>query len=226
MKKKSLTAILGLLMAASLQAQQSTDLTKTLPETGQLTDGKPAGSSWVSLIATLDGWNVDQSYWSLKDGILHGEYKGGRPHQHIWTKKKYTDFELHAVVRMSGKDANSGVCIRLNPKNSDIAPGYQVDMGAGYWGCLWEDRRDNMVQAFPRPLADKLVKHDDWNHYYVIARGHHIQAWLNGVKTIDIVHKKGFLEGSFGFQLAHGKRHTVLDVKTLLMKPLMTDEKK
>jgi hypothetical protein len=97
-------------------------------------------------------------------------------------------------------------------------------MGAGYWGCLWEDKRDKMVQKFPRPLADKLVKHDDWNHYYVIAKGHHIQAWLNGVKTIDTVHERGFVEGSFGFQLAHGKRHTKLDVKTLLMKPIVAEK--
>ena len=224
MIKTLLTTILGLAIAASVLAQQSKDLTKTLPEAGKLSDGKPAGSGWTSLIESLDDWNVDDTYWSLKDGVLHGEYKGGKPHQHTWTKTRYADFELHAVVRMSGENANSGVCIRLNPENSDIAPGYQVDMGAGYWGCLWEDRRAKMVQAFPRPLADKLVKHDDWNHYYVIARGHHIQAWLNGVKTIDIVHEKGFPEGSFGFQLAHGKRHTVLDVKTLLMKPLATDE--
>lgn len=46
----------------------------------------------------------------------------------------------------------------------------------------------------------------------------HIPAWLNGVKTIDVVHKEGFLDSSIGLQLVHGKKHTVLDVKTLLIR--------
>ena len=214
-------AILGCFMAASLQAQQATDLTNTLPDAGKLTDGNPVGSGWVSLIEKPDDWIFDKTYWSMKDGIVHGDYQGGKPHEHMWTKTQYSDFRLHAVFRMTGDEkANSGVCIRLNPTSADDAPGYQVDTGAGYWGCLWEQGGDKMVQEFPQPLAEKLVKRNDWNHYFVIARGHHIQAWLNGVKTIDVVHEKGFLKGSFGFQLAHGKRHTILDVKTLLMQPL------
>ena len=149
--------------------------------------------------------------------MLHGESEGGL-HHHSWTKKKYSDFELHAVFRMTGKGANSGVCIRLRPENHDVCPGYQVDMGPGFWGCLWEEKRSGMVQKFPKELADKLVNTDDWNHCYIVAKGHHIQAWLNGVKTIDVVHKEGFLDGSIGFQLVHGKKHTVLDVKTLLVR--------
>jgi len=77
-----------------------------------------------------------------------------------------------------------------------------------------------MVQRFPEELADKLVNKDDWNHYYVRAKGHKIEAWLNGVKTIDTVHADGFLEGSIGFQLCHGESHTILDVKTLFIRKL------
>ena len=91
-------------------------------------------------------------------------------------------------------------------------------MGPGYWGCLWEERRSGMVQKFPKELANKLVKANDWNHYYIIAKGHHIQAWLNGVKTIDVVHDEGFAECAIGFQLCHGKKETIVDVKTLLIK--------
>jgi hypothetical protein len=216
-------SILTLIFVFGLSAEdkKTTDsLKKTLPKEGQLENGKAVGPGWVSLLNNLDAWNTDSKYWTLKDGVLYGKYEGGKPHQHMWTKKKYKDFEMHAVFKMTGKNTNSGVCARLNPKNADYAPGYQFDMGDGYWGCLWEDRRDRMVHKFPKELAQKLVNFDDWNHYYAIVKGHHIQAWLNGVKTIDVVHKKGFLEGSFGFQLAHGKRHTELTVKTFLLKEL------
>jgi hypothetical protein len=83
------------------------------------------------------------------------------------------------------------------------------------WGCLWNERRDNRVAAFPKNLADQLAKPDDRNHSYVIARGHHIRAWLNGVKTIDVVHPRGFDRGALAFQLCHGNKRTHLQVKDL-----------
>ena len=190
----------------------------TLPKNGKLIAGKPVGKNWISLLPSLEGWNVDTNYWHLSNGVLHGDYPGGKLHNYTWTKKQYKDFELQAVVRLDGKEANSGVCIRIQPTDADNAPGYQVDMGPGYWGCLWEERKAGMVQKFPEDLADKLVKSKDWNHYYIIAEGHHIQAWLNGVKTIDTVHAAGFDTGSIGFQLCHGDKHTIVDVKSLYIK--------
>ena len=215
----AVTALVMILLVSSpARSEQAQDLTQTLPKSGQLQDGEPTGAGWKSLLVNqLTAWDHEAEYWSLKDGVLHGESTGGL-HHHAWTKQKYADFELHAVFRMTGKGANSGVCIRLQPQNYDICPGYQVDMGPGYWGCLWEEKRSGMVQRFPKSLADRLVKRDDWNHYYVVAKGHHIQAWLNGVQTIDVVHQSGFLKGSIGFQLVHGRKHTVLDVRTLMIR--------
>jgi Domain of Unknown Function (DUF1080) len=195
-------------------------LKQTLPKERRLVDGKPVGKNWVNLLLYRGDWNMDTVAYTFKEGALHGDYNGGKFHDFAWTKKTYRDFELQAVVKLDGKNANSGVCIRLNPVDADNAPGYQVDMGEGYWGCLWEEKRAGMVQKFPESLADKLVRKQDWNHYYIIARGHHIEAWLNGVKTIDIVHDAGFDKGSIGFQLCHGDKHTVLDVKSLYIKEL------
>jgi hypothetical protein len=191
-----------------------------IPKAGRLMNDKPAGSGWINLIGSLDDWNLEQQNWKLDSDILHGDYNGGKLHSYGYTKTKYTNFELNVLLRMTGTDANSGVCIRINPTDFDNAPGYQIDMGPGYWGCLWEERRDGMVQKFPIALANKLVKENDWNHYYIIARDHHIQAWLNGVKTIDTTHVKGFSEGAIGLQLCHGNKHTVIDVKTFSLRVL------
>lgn len=58
-------------------------------------------------------------------------------HHYSYTKKSYADFELNVMIKMVGvEDANSGVCIRINPTSWDGAPGYQVDMGKGYWASL------------------------------------------------------------------------------------------
>lgn len=122
----------------------------SLPAEGKLVNDKPVGKNWVNMLKSLDGWTADPRYWSLQRGVLHGDYDGGKLHNYGWTKKTYQDFELNVLIRMTGKKANSGVCIRIHPTDADNAPGYQVDMGEGYWGSLWEERRAGMVQLFPK----------------------------------------------------------------------------
>lgn len=85
---------------------------------------------------------------------------------------------------------------------------------------MGEERRGGMVQKFSDSLALKVAKINDWNHYYIKAVGHHIEAWLNGVKTIDIVHESGFTEGQVGFQLCHLHNPTVVEVKSLYLREI------
>jgi len=207
-------------MVAQVSQRDTVKLKVTLPKHGRMVNNKPVGKNWQNLLTSLQDWNVDPQYWKLQDGVLQGDYNGGKLHNYAWTKKTYKNFELHAMVKLDGQDANSGICIRIHPTDADNAPGYQVDMGEGYWGSLWEERRKGMVQAYPKNVAAKLVKNKDWNHYYVIAKDHHIEAWLNGVKTIDIVHNEGFEDGAIGLQLCHGDKHTVLDVAALYVREL------
>lgn len=115
---------------------------------------------------------------------------------------------------------HSGVCIRIAPTSFDDVPGYQVDMGEGYWGALWDERGRGMVAAFPKERAETQVRRDDWNHYYIRARGHHIEAWLNGVKTIDVVDEKGLASGPIGFQLCHGDKPTDASFKNVYVREL------
>jgi len=190
----------------------------TLPEAVKTVDGKPSGKHWVNLLDKPSDWNADTTYWHFGRKTLHGAYKGGAKHNYAWTKKNFSDYELSVEVKMEGREANSGVCIRINPTDADNVPGYQVDMGPGYWGCLWEERRAGMVVAYPKILADQLVHANDWNHYYIKAKGHHIEAWLNGVKTIDIVHEAGYSEGAIGFQLCHGDKETIVSVRNLFIR--------
>jgi len=208
------------LISQGADQRDTLELKITLPKNGKMVDNHPVGKNWQNLLTSLQDWNADPQYWNLKDGALHADYAGGKLHNYAWTKKTYKDFELNAIVKLDGEAANSGVCIRLHPVDADKVPGYQVDMGEGYWGSLWEEGRKGMVQAYPRSAATRLVKDKDWNHYYVIARGHHIEAWLNGVKTIDIIHNEGFEDGAIGFQLCHGDKHTILDVAALYVREL------
>ena len=119
---------------------------------------------------------------------------------------------------MTGSGANSGFGIRLEPVSFNDVPGYQVDMGKSYWGCLWEQGGDGMVQQFNPKYVSRFLKEGQWNHYYVEARGNHIRAWLNGVSTIDVVHEGGRLNGKIGFELCNGPKQTRIEVRQLLVK--------
>jgi hypothetical protein len=185
---------------------------------------EPVGKGWEPLIGkTLGGWKAEPEFWKVEDGVLHGVTPGTQQHHYAYTETNYGDFELHADVKLVGN--NSGICIRIAPQNFDSVPGYQVDMGDGYWGCLWEEHGRGKVVSFPKADADKLVKKGDWNHYYVRAEKHHIQAWLNGVKTIDVVDDKGLLTGPIGFQLCHGVgKMTDASFKNVVFRPIKTAE--
>lgn len=202
-------------------AQPDTTLQHTLPESGKMVHDKPIGKGWIDLIKSTNDWNFESNFWQLNNKVFKGTIGNEKEHHYAYTKTSYSDFELNVLIKMVGDDnANSGVCVRINPTNFDDAPGYQVDMGKGYWGSLWEERRGNMLQKYPEAAAEKIVKKNDWNHYYIVAKGHHIQAWLNGVKTIDIIHESGFTEGKIGFQLCHMHNPTVVEIKGLYIRPI------
>jgi hypothetical protein len=100
--------------------------------------GAPAGRGWTPLVGSLDpaDWDFEPAFWKIEaDGALHGVSPGGAKHHFMYSRRDYADFELHADFKMIGY--NSGICIRLEPVDFDNVPGYQVDMGDGYWGCLW-----------------------------------------------------------------------------------------
>lgn len=224
--KTNLQVLIAILLSMTcsmlLCAQQDTiQLKNTLPKSGQIVNDKPVGNGWANLLSSTDDWTFEDTYWKLSNNIMHGEIGNEKEHHYGYTKKTYNDFELNVLIKMVGDDdANSGICVRINPTSFDDAPGYQIDMGKGYWGSLWEERRGNMVQKYPDSQVAKIVNKNEWNHFYIIAKGHHIEAWLNGVKTIDIVHEDGFTEGNIGFQLCHMHNPTVVDIKSLYIREI------
>jgi hypothetical protein len=188
-------------------------------EDGKLVDGKPVAKGWVSLFdgKTLKGWLYEKGYWKVQDGAIVGDKGGSTPHHHyMFSAKDYSDFEMHIDIKMTGY--NSGVCARIHPANFDDVPGYQVDMGKGYWGCLWDEHhRQKKIFDFPEAEADKILHNEDWNHYYFRMKGPHIAIFLNGVKTAEGDDPGGFTSGPLGFQLCHGD-NTVASFRNIYVK--------
>ena len=152
----------------------------------------------------------------------------------IWTNGTPSDFELRCSFKLTPGDskgfANSGIQYRskvFDPANW-VVGGYQADMEAGpsYTGILYEERmRGIMALRGEKVVWDKedkkqvvgsvgdaaaigaAVKKGDWNEYVIIAKGNHLQQFINGKQTIDLTddcEAKRAMSGVLALQLHAG----------------------
>ena len=144
------------------------------------------------------------------------------------------DFELRCSFKLVANNddgfANSGVQYRSKVLDADkwVVGGYQADMEAGptYSGILYEERMTRGIMAARGEKvvwskectkqvtgslgsADELgkaIKKNDWNDYVVIARGNHLQHFINGKQTVDVTDETavGAKKGILALQLHAG----------------------
>lgn len=165
---------------------------------------------------SLDGWETteaDKKFWKVQDGTITGgsltEKLGANTF--LSTRKSYQNFELRFKVRMVKGEGfiNSGVQVRsFREVGHPEMSGYQVDAGIGYWGDLYDEHRRNKKLTGPldpKALAAVVKDWDEWNDYRVVCQGRRIQAWINGVQTLDYTERDSAipLDGVIGIQ-AHG----------------------
>ena len=59
-------------------------------------------------------------------------------------------------------------------------------LGAGYWGCLYDESRRNTVLARPEPdVIKSALRGGEWNRYRIRCEGDRVQLWINDVQTVD-----------------------------------------
>ena len=153
----------------------------------------------------------------------------------IWTNGTVSDFELRCSFKLAANNdkgfANSGIQYRskiLDPDNW-VVGGYQADMEAGptYTGILYEERmtRAVMAERGQKVVWDKdckkqvvgslgtseelqkMIKQGAWNDYVVIAKGNHLQQFINGRQTVDVIddcESKRAMSGVLALQLHAG----------------------
>lgn len=168
----------------------------------------------------------------------------------IWTNGNVRDFELrfsYKIVPNNDKGfGNSGVQYRskILDKDNWVVGGYQADFEAGsqYSGILYEEKlgRGIMAARGEKVVWNKdckkevtgsvgksdeiqaAIKKEDWNEYVVIAKGNHLQHFINGKQTVDVTddcESKRAMSGILALQLHQGPPMTVqfknLRIKTL-----------
>jgi Domain of Unknown Function (DUF1080) len=131
----------------------------------------------------LDGWQqVGPGSFVVKDGMM--ETVGGMGM--LWyTREKITNAAIHVVFKLMGKDADSGVFIRIPEKPTEpwmpINRGYEVEIGdwPDDYGCT------GVLYSFSKALARPIKPIGAWNTMDITIDGPRTIVYLNGVKVTD-----------------------------------------
>ena len=149
---------------------------------------------------------------------------------------------------------NSGVQYRskvVNPEGFVVA-GYQADfeIGKTYSGILYEEKgrgilakrgEKTVIKQGEDPKKPKVevagsvgdsetiqagIKQADWNEYKVIAKGNHLQHFINGRQTVDVTDEtaEGAKKGVLALQIHAGAPFTV-QFKDIVLKELIIVKK-
>ncbi len=168
----------------------------------QLFDGK-----------TLKGWEGDTTYWRMENGILVGEITPATLLKTnsflIWRAGVTEDFELKTFFRITS-GGNSGINYRSEefPGVPFALKGYQADIDGKntYTGLNYEERGRTFlarrgekatIETGKKPeVVAQLgsdesllakIKTNDWNEYHLIAKGNHLQHYINGVLMSEVI---------------------------------------
>lgn len=160
------------------------------------------------------------------------------------------DFELRLSYRIVPNNdrgfGNSGIQYRSKDFGNFVVGGYQADFEAGktFSGILYEEKMDGILAQRGQKTAVKTIngktkvevvgsvgssdeiqaaiKKEDWNDYVVIAKGNHLQHFINGKQTVDVTDEregKRAKTGILALQLHAGEPMTV-QFKNIRIKPL------
>ncbi|MBM4004804.1 MAG: DUF1080 domain-containing protein [Planctomycetes bacterium] len=150
----------------------------------------------------LTGWVGDQELWSVEQGEIVGRTAGLARNAFLFSELAVEDFQLSLQVKLIPNSENSGIQFRSQPMPDGEIKGYQADIGAGWWGKLYEEHGRGLL--WPRS-GEMHVRVGDWNQYDIIAIGSRIRTWINGERCVDMEDPLGDRRGVIAFQLHAGK---------------------
>ena len=190
---------------------------------------------------TLEQWQGREGLWSVEDGMIVGRTSDKDPikentflvFQNDETKNgKIGDFEL--TIQFKIESGNSGIQYRSKILDQEkfIVGGYQadIDFGNEFAGILYEEKGRGILALRGESVTidddgEKLRKRfgeakalgngihpGQWNDFRIVARGNHLEHYINGAKTMELVDNqpsKAATSGVIALQLHRGPAMTV-----------------
>jgi len=131
----------------------------------------------------LDGWqHVGPGSFVIEDGMLKTQGGMGL----LWfARKKIARAKIRVVFKLTGKESDSGVFIRIPEKPTEpwmpVNRGYEVEIGD------WPDDYSctGVLYTFTKALARPIKTLGEWNTLEITLDGPHTIVFLNGIKVTD-----------------------------------------
>jgi hypothetical protein len=153
--------------------------------------GSPQQSGgWKPLFdgKTLTGWRGYKQQqvpdgWKVQDGVIVRQSGGGD----LVTNDEFGDFELALEWKIS-EGGNSGVFYRAIDDQKEIwhmAPEYQILDNAKHSDGKNPLTSAGACYALYAPDHDMTKPVGQWNETRIIAKGKHVEHWMNGMKLLE-----------------------------------------
>ncbi len=167
---------------------------------------------------TLAGWSGQPDLWSVDNGEIVGKTAGLKRNEFLKSDLAAENFRLTLQVKLTPNKENSGVQFRSEGLPDGEMRGYQADVGAGWWGKLYEENGRALMWD---KSGEAHVKPNEWNTYEIVAVGPTIKTYINGKLCVDLTDEPGAKRGIFAFQLHSGGAMEVRykDLKLELVEP-------
>jgi putative membrane-bound dehydrogenase-like protein len=149
----------------------------------------------------LSGWAGDAKLWRVEKGEIVGKSPGIGRNEFLRSEMAATDFRLRVKVKLVPDRENSGIQFRSESLPGGEVKGPQADVGAGWWGKLYEEHGRGLVW---KESGEKHVKAGDWNEYVIEAVGSRVRTWINGKRCVDLDDAKLSRRGIFALQIHSG----------------------
>jgi len=166
---------------------------------------------WTNLFdgKTLKGWK-SQAKSKVDVKVVNGEIHLLSKGTNLWYshERVFKNFELEADALMPDGAYNSGIAFRCQTGPKRFT-GYQCEIDKAKSGMIyaigkgWVWPKGKEQSAAFKKMAGVCFKIGQWNHFKIRCVGHHIQIWINGVKTADLQDEL-FSQGVIAIQ-HHGK---------------------
>jgi len=181
---------------------------------------KAARKGFTSLFngKDLTGWeSIGNAKWTVEDGILVGQQSEDGGVGELLTEKSFDDFVLSVTFKVAWP-ANTGVWFRYqNPSKA-----YQADILEWKDPVCWTGTLYCPGKMFlAMNTHEKLLNRDDWNTFFIIAKGDHLGIILNRGMVGD-VHDDTSDRGKIGFQVHAGEefKNMKILVRNIAIRPL------
>lgn len=158
---------------------------------------------------TFDGWEGNLDVFRIEDGaIVGGTLEAPIEHNDfLCTRERFGDFELRLKFKLVGEKTNAGVQFRSErvPDHFEVA-GYQADLGAEWWGSLYDESRRRKTLVEGAAEATQHLQPGQWHEYRIRAVGPRIELWIDGKKTVDYTEADESIarDGIIGLQIHKG----------------------